>query len=337
MTAHEGAALLTARDERLPGNHGRTDRGRTQPMDPRSSAADTAGDQRPAGLFSEARSAEVVAESFAATRDPRLRQILVSLVEHLHGFIKDVQLTEAEWATAIRFLTETGRLCSDTRQEFIMLSDVLGASMLVETLNNRADGGLTESTVEGPFHVVASPERELGASIAGDAPGEPCLVSGGVTDADGHPVPGATVDVWQANADGCYDVQLPGVDPEKNLRGLFTADGDGRFSFRTIVPSYYPIPVDGTVGELLRATSRHANRPAHIHFEVAAPGMRTVTTHLFVDDSPYLGSDAVFGVKDSLVREFPTIDDPARAAELGLPNPFRTVHFDVVLGRADGD
>jgi hydroxyquinol 1,2-dioxygenase len=286
-------------------------------------------------LFTEARSVEVVAASFAATPDPRLRRVLVSLVGHLHAFIKDVALTETEWETAIRFLTESGQMCSDTRQEFILLSDVLGASMLVETLNNRSDGVLTESTVEGPFHMVESPARELGASIAGDTRGDPCLVTGRVTGIDGRPVPGAAVDVWQANAEGFYDVQQPGLSPDQNLRGLFTVVDDGRFWFRTIVPRYYPIPEDGPVGELLRATSRHPNRPAHVHFEVSAPGMRTVTTHLFVEDTPYLDSDAVFGVKDSLVREFPTVDDPVRAAEIGLPNPFRTVDFDVVLRRAE--
>ena len=284
-----------------------------------------------AKLFSEARSAEVVAASFANTADPRLRTVLVSLVKHLHDFIKDVELTDAEWATAIEFLTATGKMCSDTRQEFILLSDVLGVSMLVETINNRVEGSLTESTVEGPFHMVASPSRELGANIAEDGKGEPCLVTGRVTGPDGVPVPGALVDVWQANDEGFYDVQQPGVQPELNLRGLFTADAEGRFWFRSIVPRYYPIPEDGPVGRLLQATSRHPNRPAHIHFEVTAPGLQTVTTHLFVAGTPYLDSDAVFGVKPSLVHEFPTVDDPARAAELGLPNPFRTVHFEVGL------
>ncbi|QXJ20964.1 intradiol ring-cleavage dioxygenase [Actinomadura graeca] len=297
--------------------------------------AGTAGTAAPAGLFSEERSAEVVAASFAATPDPRLRRVLTSLVRHLHDFVKDVGLTEREWAEAIGFLTETGKTCTDTRQEFILLSDVLGASMLVETINNRAGGELTESTVEGPFHMVASPPRELGADIAEDGKGTPCLVTGSVTGPGGTPVPGATIDVWQANDEGFYDVQQPDLQPPLNLRGLFTADGDGRFWFRSIVPRYYPIPQDGPVGRLLRATSRHPNRPAHIHFEVSAPGYRTVTTHLFVAGTPYIDSDAVFGVKPSLVREFPEVDDPARAAEAGLPNPFRTVDFDVVL-RADG-
>jgi protocatechuate 3,4-dioxygenase beta subunit len=284
-------------------------------------------------LFSEEHSAEVVAASFEGTPDPRLKQVMTSLVRHLHAFVKDVELTEEEWGTAVDFLTRTGQACDEVRQEFILLSDVLGVSMLVETINHRTGGQSTESTVLGPFHMVASPQRELGADIALDGKGEPCLVTGQVTGPDGEPLAGAVVDVWQANEDGFYDVQQPGVQPECNLRGLFTADDQGRFWFRSILPRYYPIPDDGPVGRLLAATGRHPNRPAHVHFIVTAPGHRTVTTHLFVDDSPYLDSDAVFGVKESLVRAFPVVDDPARAAEVGLPNPFRTVHFDVALLR----
>ena len=282
-------------------------------------------------LFSEERSAEVVAASFAETPDPRLRQVMTSLVRHLHAFVKDVELTEEEWGRAIGFLTATGQMCDDVRQEFVLLSDVLGVSMLVETINHRTGGASTESTVLGPFHMVESPPRELGDNIALDGRGEPCLVTGRVTGPDGEPLAGALVDVWQANDDGFYDVQQPGVQPERNLRGLFTADADGRFWFRSIVPRHYPIPADGPVGELLAATGRHPNRPAHVHFIVTAPGHRPVTTHLFVADSPYIDSDAVFGVKDSLVREFPLVDDPARAGEVGLPTPFRAVHFDVTL------
>jgi catechol 1,2-dioxygenase len=286
----------------------------------------------PSELFSEERSAEVVAASLAGA-PPRLREVLTSLVTHLHGFVKEVGLTAREWEQGIAFLTETGHRCDDVRQEFILLSDVLGVSMLVETINHRAAGGSTESTVTGPFHVVASPPRSLGDTIALDGKGEPCLVTGQVTGAGGEPVPGAKVDVWQASADGFYDVQQPGIQPERNLRGLFTADADGRFWFTTIVPRYYPIPDDGPVGGLLQATGRHPYRPAHMHFIVTAPGHQEVTTHLFVDDSPYIDSDAVFGVKESLVRSFPLADDPDRAAEHGLPNPFRTVHFDVRLLR----
>ena len=283
-------------------------------------------------LFEESRSAEIVTESFANGNDPRLREILGALTAHLHGFVKDVRPTIAEWQAAIGFLTETGQRCDASRQEFILLSDVLGVSMLVETLNHEAEGEVTEATVEGPFHVVASPPRENGADInPSGRPGDPCLVTGEVRDARGAPLPGASIDVWQADAGGHYDVQRPGEMAAGDLRGRFTADREGGFAFRTIVPSHYPIPSDGPVGRLLRQTGRHEFRPAHIHFEVSAPGMRTVTTHVFVDGSPYLDSDTVFGVKESLIRDFAEVDDPARAAQLGLPNPFRHLHFPVVL------
>ena len=285
-------------------------------------------------LFTEERSAEVVADSFAAA-PPRLREVMTSLVRHLHAFVKDVELTEEEWAQAISFLTRTGQKCDGTRQEFILMSDILGVSMLVETINHRAAGGSTESTVTGPFHVVDSPPRALGDTIALAGGGDPCLVTGQVTGPDGKPVAGAQIDVWQASADGFYDVQQPGIQPDRNLRGLFTADGEGRFWFRTIVPSHYPIPDDGPAGELLRASGRHQFRPAHIHFLISAPGHRPVTTHLFVNGSPYLDSDAVFGVKESLVRDFPWVDDDAKAAHYGLPTPFRTAHFAVGLLHAE--
>lgn len=287
-------------------------------------------------LFEEARSAEIVAESFARTSDPRLKQILTSLVAHLHAFVKDVEVTPEEWEAGIAFLTKTGQICDEHRQEFILLSDTLGVSMLVESLANKAHGGLTESTVEGPFHVVASPERELGAdiNIAGE-PGEPCVVTGRVVDEDGRPVAGAAVDIWQANAEGFYDVQKPEEMGVGDLRGMFRTDGDGRYWFRTIVPSHYPIPADGPVGRMLRQTGRHEFRPAHIHFEVSAPGLRTVTTHVFVNGSPYLESDTVFGVKRSLIYDFATVEDPAQAERYGVPCPFRHVDFPVVLRRAE--
>jgi protocatechuate 3,4-dioxygenase beta subunit len=285
-------------------------------------------------LFTEEGSAEVVAASFADTPDPRLRQVLTSLVQHLHAFVKDVELTEAEWGFAIDFLTRTGHMSNEVRQEFILLSDVLGISMLVETINHRTGGTSTESTVLGPFHMVESPKRELGEDINLDRKGTPCLVSGRVTGPEGEPLAGASVDVWQTNEDGFYDVQQPDIQPPGNLRGLFTTDDDGRFWFRSVVPRYYPIPDDGPVGQLLAATGRHPNRPAHLHFIVAAQGYRPVTTHVFVADSPYLDSDAVFGVKESLIREVPEVDDPARAAEVGLANPFRTLTFDLTLLRA---
>ncbi len=282
-------------------------------------------------LFSEERSADVVATSFTDTPDPRLRQVLTSLVRHLHDFVKDVELTEDEWGAAIGFLTETGQTCTPTRQEFILLSDVLGVSMLVETLNHRTGGTATESTVLGPFHMVTSPTRTLGDDIALDGKGTPCLVSGHVTGPDGEPLAGSTVDVWQTNEDGFYDVQQPDEQPAGNLRGIFTTDDEGRFRFRSVVPRYYPIPDDGPVGRLLAATARHPYRPAHLHFIASAEGHRSVTTHVFVADSPYLDSDAVFGVKDSLVREVSEVDDPELAARVGLANPFRTLTFDLSL------
>jgi hydroxyquinol 1,2-dioxygenase len=286
-------------------------------------------------LFSEERSAEVVAASFVDTPDPRLRRVMTSLVQHLHAFVKDVELTEEEWGVAIDFLTRTGQMSNEVRQEFILLSDVLGVSMLVETINHRTGGTSTESTVLGPFHMTESPVRELGDDINQDGKGIPCLVSGRVTGPDGEPLAGAVIDVWQTNEDGFYDVQQPDIQPPGNHRGLFTADQEGNYWFRSVVPRYYPIPDDGPVGQLLAATGRHPNRPAHLHFIVAAEGYRPVTTHVFVADSPYLDSDAVFGVKDSLVRDVPEVDDPARAAEVGLENPFRTLTFDLSLLRAD--
>jgi protocatechuate 3,4-dioxygenase beta subunit len=284
--------------------------------------------------FSEERSAELVAASFDATEDIRLREVMTSLVQHLHAFIKDVELTDAEWARAIEFLTATGHLCDDVRQEFVLLSDVLGVSMLVETINHRSDGSATESTVLGPFHLVESPPRLLGDNIALHGKGEPCLVAGTVRGPDGAPLPRASVDVWQASEEGWYDVQQPGVQPDGNLRGLFTADDAGRFWFRSIVPTHYAIPQDGPVGAMLRATGRSPYRPAHIHFIVARPGYLPVTTHVFVAGTPYLDSDAVFGVKDSLVRDFTLIDDAAAAASYGLANPFRRMQFDVTLAAA---
>ncbi len=293
--------------------------------------------------FTEETAADAVIESFAQTKDPRLRELLSSLVRHLHAFVRDTEPTIAEWEQAIEFLTATGQKCDDERQEFILLSDVLGISMLVETINNRKSGDATESTVLGPFHVVRSPSRELGESIDLVGTGTPCVVRGRVLSADGTPLSGATLDVWQANDQGFYDVQQPDVQPRANGRGLFTAAEDGSFWFRTIVPSHYPIPTDGPVGTLLHATERHPYRPAHIHFIVTAPGHRPLTTHIFVADSPYLESDAVFAVKKSLVKNFTPITTSTQAAPLNLPTPpatsspstpftpFALADFDIIL------
>jgi catechol 1,2-dioxygenase len=271
--------------------------------------------------------------SLRGTADPRLRELLTGLVRHLHDFARETRLTQQEWERAIDFLTATGQMCTGTRQEFILLSDVLGLSMLVETLSGDRPAGATESTVLGPFHMTESPVRALGDDIDLVGGGEKCVVSGRVRSADGTPLPGAVVDVWQADDKGFYDVQQPGVQPAGNGRGLFTADTEGRFWFRTCVPAAYPIPTDGPVGGLLRATGRHPYRPAHIHFIAAAEGHTPVTTHIFVAGGDYLDSDAVFAVKRSLVQDFAETDDPSLAREFGVENPFRHARFDLVLER----
>jgi hydroxyquinol 1,2-dioxygenase len=281
--------------------------------------------------FTEETATGAVTASFAGAADPRLREILDSLVRHVHGFVREVEPTFAEWERAMEFLAATGRMCDGQRQEFILLSDVLGVTMLVDAINHRKASEATESTVLGPFHQVESPRRELGDTIDLVATGEPCVVTGRVASLDGTPLAGALVDVWQADDHGFYDVQQPGTQPEGNGRGLFTCDTDGRFWFRTVTPSPYPIPSDGPVGALLGATGRHPYRPAHIHLIVAADGHLPVTTHVFVAGSPYLDSDAVFAVKQSLIRDFAVVDDPRQAAAYGVEPPFRHVNFDVVL------
>jgi len=282
--------------------------------------------------FTEETAADAVVESFGPQTSPRLREVLVSLVRHLHAFARDVELTIPEWELAYEFLTRTGQKCDADRQEFILLSDVLGLSMLVETISNRKFGAATESTVLGPFHVVESPVRALGDSIDLVGAGTPCVVTGRVVSADGTPLPGATLDVWQANDQGFYDVQQPEVQPRANGRGFFTAGPGGEFWFRTIVPSHYPIPTDGPVGELLIATGRHAFRPAHIHFIVQAPGHRPLTTHIFVAGSRYIESDTVFAVKKSLVVDFEEVTDQAQADKWHAGRvPFRHADIDIIM------
>jgi hydroxyquinol 1,2-dioxygenase len=284
--------------------------------------------------FTEEGAADAVIESFAGTPDERLQTILGSLVRHLHAAVREVEPSIAEWERAIGFLTATGQKCSDVRQEFILLSDVLGISMLVETINEHGAPGATQSTVLGPFHMTESPRRELGDTIDLVGQSEPCVVTGQVVDPDGRPLPGAALDVWQADDHGAYDVQEPDKQPAGNGRGLFTAEAGGQFWFRTIVPSYYPIPTDGPVGELLDATRRHPYRPAHIHFIVSADGYQSLTTHIFVDGTPYIDSDAVFAVKKSLITDFKEVDDPELAARYRVSNPFRLADIQLRLSPA---
>lgn len=259
--------------------------------------------------FTEDASAEVVNARIGPRADRRLAEITTSLVEHLHAFVKDVQLTQAEWEVAIDFLTRAGQICSAERQEFILLSDVLGVSMLVDAISHRRPPSATPSTVFGPFHVEGAPVRPLGADICLDGKGEPCLFEGTVRDLDGRPVEGACIDVWSDNADGFYDVQQLDVQPRWNNRGRFLTGADGRYRFRGIKPTPYPIPDDGPVGRMLGHLGRHPYRPAHMHFLVTAPGYEKLVTHTFVGEDAYLGSDAVFGVKESLIAPFERLED----------------------------
>jgi len=246
---------------------------------------------------------QAVIARLAATPDARLKEVLTSLVQHLHAFAREVKLTEQEWLAGINFLTATGQTCDDKRQEFILLSDTLGLSMLTVAMNNHKPAGCTEATVFGPFHVEGAPHYDNGADLANGAAGEPCIVRGRVLGLRGEPVADAVVEVWQADAEGNYDVQYPDLD-QHQARGVLRSGADGRFDFRTIVAEAYPIPVDGPVGEMLRATKRHPWRPAHLHFMVMAPGYEKLVTHVFRSGDPYLDSDAVFGVRQSLVADW---------------------------------
>jgi len=273
-----------------------------------------------------------VLRRFEATPDARLRQVMQSLVRHLHAFVKDVELTEAEWFAAIQFLTDTGHMCDDKRQEFILLSDTLGVSMAVDLINHRKPEGATESTVFGPFHRDGAPELPAGGNIAPrDTAGMPAVITGRVLDLNGQPIAGARLDVWQADSSGRYDSQYADSS-ELHMRGRFRTGADGRYVVRTVRPVYYAIPTDGPVGRMLRATNRHPWRPAHVHFVVSADGYERVTTHLFDDVDPYLDSDTVFAVKDSLICTFLQHDTRDETAErLGIAPPFCTAHFDFVL------
>lgn len=261
--------------------------------------------------------------------DDRLAEVMRSLTTHLHAFAREVRLTQDEWAAGIGFLTRTGQTCDDKRQEFILLSDVLGLSMLTVGINAAPDPTATESTVFGPFFVDGAPGIELGGDISFGAKGTPCWVSGAVRSTTGEPIPGARLEVWEADEDGFYDVQYQG--DRTAGRGWLTSGDAGEYRFWSVRPSAYPIPADGPVGELLAASGRHPMRPAHLHFMVTAPGYRTLITHIFVAGDEYLASDAVFGVKDSLVVD--VADHPSGTAPDGraLTEPWASIDFDIVL------
>jgi hydroxyquinol 1,2-dioxygenase len=253
--------------------------------------------------FDETTITEAVLERVANAPDARARRVSEALVKHLHAFIREIEPTEAEWEWGIRFLTETGRLCSDTRQEFILLSDTLGVSTLVDAINHRLPLGATETTVFGPFY-AAPPVFDSGADIRGHLQGRPMYVAGRVSDADGGPLAGARVDVWHSDDQGFYDLQRFGDERRYAGRGRFHSGEDGRFHFWTVRPAAYPIPDDGPVGKMLKAQNRHPFRPEHIHFMIVAPGYRKLVTHIFAAGDQYLESDVVFGVKRSLVEEY---------------------------------
>jgi hydroxyquinol 1,2-dioxygenase len=275
-----------------------------------------------------------VLASFDAAPSARLREVMHSLVAHLHAFASDVRLTEEEWAAAVSFLTRAGQISDDRRQELILLSDVLGLSMLVIGINHPATETATASTVVGPFFVEDAPEFANGDDISGGAGGKPCFYSGRVLSATGTPIPGARIEVWHSDDEGNYDVQYAQLDGAQG-RGRLRSDADGRYRFSSVLPVPYPIPHDGPVGQLLAAAKRDSMRPAHVHFQISAPGFATLTTHVFAAGDPYLGSDAVFGEKDSLVRDFVRHDAGLAPDGRVLDTAFFTMDFDFVLDVAD--
>jgi len=275
-----------------------------------------------------------VLASFEGCEDARLREIMQALARHLHEFAAEVGLTEHEWQEAIRVLTATGHITDERRQEFILWSDSLGLSMLVDALANPLPEGATESTELGPFYVPDSPARDYGESMASEPAGTPAWVHGRVLSVDGSPIAGAELDVWQNGDDRLYAVQRPEA-PEDHLRGRYTTREDGGYAFLAVRPVPYPIPYDGPVGKMLDSTGRHPWRPAHIHMIVRAPGYRPVTTHIFDRESDNLDSDAVFAVKPSLLRDFVprSADDPDKPP--GVDGDWVSVENDIVLAPAE--
>ena len=284
--------------------------------------------------FAEENSEEVVIAQIGSGADPRLKEVFSAIVRHLHAAIKEVEITQEEWLEGIKFLTKTGHMSDDWRQEFILLSDITGISMLVDAINNRKPSGASESTVLGPFHVENAPELEMGSNICLDGKGQTMVVKGCIRDTEGNPINKAKIDVWQANDEGFYDVQQKGIQPDFNLRGIFRTGEDGTYWFKGVKPCFYPIPNDGPVGQLLGKLGRHPNRPAHLHYILAAKGFESLTTHIFDPDDKYIKSDAVFGVKESLMAKFQWIEDGDLIKSYGMNEPFFLVEHDFVLTKA---
>jgi catechol 1,2-dioxygenase len=286
------------------------------------------------GYFTEENSIEVVTRRNAGADSERLKQVMEVVTRKLHEAVKELEPTQDEWMEAILFLARTGHMCTDWRQEFILLSDILGVSMLVDAINNRKPSGASESTVLGPFHVADAPELPMGANICLDRKGEDMVISGRILDTEGQPVEDAVIDVWQANDEGFYDVQQKGIQPDFNLRGVFRTEANGHYWFRAVKPKFYPIPDDGPVGQLLGHLGRHPFRPAHLHYIIKAKGFETLTTHIFDPDDPYIQSDAVFGVKESLLAKFRKVHDPERARQYDFAADYWQVEHDFVLVRS---
>jgi hydroxyquinol 1,2-dioxygenase len=278
---------------------------------------------------------QAVLERLADCDDPRFKLVMGSLITHLHDFAREVKLTEPEWLAAIQFLTDVGQTCTRKRQEFMLLSDTLGVSMLVITLNHPAEPGTAESTVLGPFYWEGAPDLPRGSNLAEDVKGEPAFYCGRVLSADGRPLEDALLDIWSGDGDGNYDMQLPEARGMK-ARGRIRTDIEGRYWFRSIKPTFYPVPTDGPVGQMLRKMGRHPYRPGHIHIIVSAVGHLPVTTHLFVAGSQYLDSDAVFGMKESLVAQFDRHPPGVSPNGERMETPFYTVNYDFRLRPATG-
>jgi hydroxyquinol 1,2-dioxygenase len=269
-----------------------------------------------------------VISRFRNSKSPRAKQVSEALVRHLHAFIREIEPTQKEWEFAIDFLTRTGHMCDDKRQEFILLSDTLGASMLVDAINHRQPEGVTESTVFGPFYVAGAKEYESGADLSEGVEGQPMLVTGTVSNAKGQPIAGATVNLWQADTEGFYDVQHM---DSLALRGVLHTNERGQFSCWTVRPAPYPIPDDGPVGQMLEAQGRHPWRPAHVHFMLEAPGYEKLVTHVFADNDPYLDSDVVFGVKNSLIRDYTECPPGTAPDGRDMTEPYAYLHYDFRL------
>ncbi|MDB5618158.1 intradiol ring-cleavage dioxygenase [Tardiphaga sp.] len=281
--------------------------------------------------FNENTITDAVLDRITDAGQPRIKEISEALVRHLHAFVREIRPTQREWEQGIEFLTRTGHMCDDKRQEFILLSDTLGVSMLVDAINHDAHAGVTDTTVLGPFFVQAAPEKMLGDDISGGMEGDPMFVTGSVSTPDGRPIADATIDVWHSDDDGYYDVQQLDKIVHLAMRARFHSDADGRFRFWSIKPAAYPVPHDGPVGDMLTAQGRHPWRPAHVHFMISSPGYEQLVTHVFVAGDKYLDSDVVFGVKDTLIREFVRKDAGEAPDGHVLNTPYYHLDYDFGL------